>query len=194
VTGFRQALPGEELARVVLAIGGGVGVAQDTRIRNGPPRADVGDEVDQGLDLRVGEGAIAELVARIDDLDADGDGVDVGLALPEALSGMPGAAFLRNQGEDAAVFLDHVVGADLGLRVAHAFERHLARGHAGVVQDDHVRRRRAGVEVGRRRLDEAHWTRFRTASSNGITLLRRRAMISTPNNASAAPKAIRASK
>jgi len=43
------------------------------------------------LHLQIGKLEVAELVARIVDLDADRAGIDVGLAGPEALAGVPGA-------------------------------------------------------------------------------------------------------
>ncbi len=91
-------------------------------------------------------------MARIDDLDADGGGVDVGLALPGAAPGVPGPALFGHQTQDGAVLIDDVVGRDLGLGVAQARDRRLGRLHAGIVQHQHVRRAAPGVEVRRRRV------------------------------------------
>ncbi len=95
-------------------------------------------------------------MAWVDDLDADRSGVAVAVALPERDPRVPGAALLGDQSEDATVLLDQIVGRHLGLRIAQALQRLLARAHAGVVQHQHVRRRAPDVEVGRRRLDQLH--------------------------------------
>ena len=84
------------------------------------------------------ERAIAELVAGIDDLDPDRAGVDVALALPGADAGVPGALLLRHHAIDLAVLVDHVVRADLGLRVAQPAQRLARVRHAGVVQHQDV--------------------------------------------------------
>uniref|UniRef100_A0A0N5A0A3 PE-PGRS family protein n=1 Tax=Parastrongyloides trichosuri TaxID=131310 RepID=A0A0N5A0A3_PARTI len=91
-------------------------------------------------------------MARIDDLDADGGGVDVGLALPGAATGVPGPALFGHQTQDGAVLIDDIVGRDLGLGVAQAGDRRLGGLHAGIVQHQHVRRAAPGVEVRGRRV------------------------------------------
>ncbi len=105
--------------------------------------------------LRLGERAVAELVARIDDLDADRARVDIGLAAPGRDTGMPGTPLLGHQAEDPAILLHHVVSADPGRCVAQAIERRRAGRHAGVMEDQHVDRRaiRPRVVVGRKPLD-----------------------------------------
>ena len=60
---------------------------------------------------------------------------------------MGGAALFRHQAEDRAIFLDDIVGRDLGGRVAQAIDGFLARAHAGVVQDQHVDGDRIGARV-----------------------------------------------
>jgi hypothetical protein len=122
-------------------------VPDDPVVGDGPAAADGVEQPDDGVDLHVRKGAVTPLMAGIDDLDADRDGVDVLLALPPALAGVPGAALLRDQAEHAPVLLDQVMGADPGLGVAQPLQGGLARLHPGVVQDDHVRRRAPGVEV-----------------------------------------------
>ena len=60
-------------------------------------RLDVGDERDQRRDLLVREIAIAEFVARIDDLDADTGTVDVADTTPARLASVPCAFFLVDE-------------------------------------------------------------------------------------------------
>src|SRR5690606_23891290 len=156
VPGLGQTLPRKQLAGILLALGRHVGVADDAGVGDGPAGADVADQRDQRLDLRRGEQAIAELMARIDDFDADRGGVDVGLALPGAAPGVPGAALLRHQAQDRAVLVDDVVGRDLGLGIAKAGHGLLGRRHAGIVQHQHVRRAASGVEVRGRRVSEGY--------------------------------------
>ncbi len=93
---------------------------------------------------------VAELVAGIDQLDADGAGVDVPLAGPAGHAGVPGAPVLGHQLEDPTVLLDHVVGAHLGGGVAETLQRRLARLHAGVMKQQHVDRLVAACVVVRR--------------------------------------------
>ncbi len=117
------------------------------------------------VDLGVRERAVAEFVAGIDDLDADRDGIHIGLALPIGDPGMPGAALLRHQAIDAAILLDQVVAGDARrIGVGQAGQGLGPGGHAGIVQDDDVRRPGALVEVRRRGVDEAeaHGARFRS--------------------------------
>ena len=101
-------------------------------------REDIVTEQDQGLDLRFGKIAIAELVAGIGDLDADRARVDVGLARPEGFAGVPGALAFVDQPERAPVLEDEIVRRDGGARIAQPAKRLLGRVHAGVVQDEHV--------------------------------------------------------
>jgi hypothetical protein len=112
---------------------------------------------------------IAELMAGIDDLDADAGGIDVGDAAPIAFARVPGALVLVDQPVDRPVLVDTIMRRDLGLGRGHAVERALAIGHAGVVEDDHRYRQRPLVEIGRRAVDEVHGcacgTFRRTASS-----------------------------
>ena len=135
-----------------------------------------------------GNGAVAELVAGIDDLHADRAGVDVALALPVASARVPGAALLGHQREDAAVLLDQVVGRDLGLGIAQPRRapprRSACRCSAG--------RSCPAARCGRRSWGWARRmgvirARFRISSSSGVTWLRRSAMISTPASATTVP-------
>ena len=106
-------------------------------------------------------------MAGIDQLDADRARVDVAMAAPERDAGVPGAAILRHQAEDAAVLLDHVVRADLRRRVAHPRQRRVAGLHAGVVQHQHVDGRVAArVVVGGRAVD--HGAHFSIVGSEDV--------------------------
>ena len=124
------------------------------------PREDAARQRRQGGHLRGRKTAIAEFMAGIDDLDADRARVDVAMAAPGRDAGVPGAAVLRHQAEDAAVLLDHVMRADFRRRVAHPRQRRVAGRHAGVVQHQHVDGRAAArVVVGGRAVDHgAHFS------------------------------------
>ena len=94
--------------------------------RNAVAREDVAAERDHGVDLRVGEIAVAEFVPGIDDLDADRARIDVGHALPRRHAGMPGAPRFRHELIDAAVLVDEVVRGDFrapGRSAARALPR-----------------------------------------------------------------------
>ena len=55
----------------------------------------------------------AEIVTAIDDFDADGKRIDVGLSRPFGDAGMPGTLVLIDQSKDACVFFHHVVSRNL---------------------------------------------------------------------------------
>jgi hypothetical protein len=57
-------------------------------------------------------------MTAIDDLDADGGGVDLAAAAPDALARMPGALVLAHKLEDAAILLDHIMRAHRELWIA----------------------------------------------------------------------------
>jgi hypothetical protein len=78
------ARPREQLARILLARRGDVGMADDIAAADAVALLDVGDQRDQRGDLLVGKRAIAEFVAGIDDLDPDAGRIDVGDAAPSA--------------------------------------------------------------------------------------------------------------
>src|SRR4051812_8797022 len=61
---------------------------------------------------------VAKFVARILDLDADGTGVYILLALPVRFPGMPGAHIFIHKARHTAIFLDKVMRADLMLGLA----------------------------------------------------------------------------
>ena len=101
-----QRVPREQFARILLARRGDVGMADDIAAADAVPLLDVGDQRDQRRDLLVGERAIAEFVAGIDDLDPDAGRIDVGDPAPVALAGVPGALVLVDQAEDRAILVD----------------------------------------------------------------------------------------
>ena len=122
-----QRVPGEQLARIFLASRGDVGMADDVAAPYPVPLLDVGDQRDHRRHLLVGEGAVAELVARIDDLDPDAGRIDVGHPAPTGLAGMPGAVRLIHQPVDRAVLVDEIVGGDLRFGRGQPVERGLRR-------------------------------------------------------------------
>ena len=77
------------------------------------------------LHLRIGKFEVAELVAGIVDLDADRAGIEVGLAGPQALPGMPGALVLAHHLGDAPLLVDEIVAGDLRLLPRQPVERRL---------------------------------------------------------------------
>ena len=70
---LRQQPPGKLLARIDLAPGGDIGMGQHVRRADRVAGKDVAAQFDDPVDLGLGELDIAELVAGIVDLDADGD-------------------------------------------------------------------------------------------------------------------------
>src|SRR5205807_535264 len=66
------------------------------------------------------------------------------LALPARHTGMKGAPRFGDEPPQRAVFLDEVMGADPGCRVAQPIERRGGALHPGVVQHQHVDRPHIG--------------------------------------------------
>ena len=123
--------------------------------RDGVPGDDVLRQRDQRRHLRLGEGAVAEFVPGIDQLDADRAAVHIGVAGPVAFARVPGAALFSDVAVDRAVLVDGVMRTDLGLGIAEPLERGFGRLHAGIVQQQDIDRRvcRPGVVVRRRSFD-----------------------------------------
>ena len=90
-----QRVPRKQLARILLARRRDVRMADDIAAADPVPLLDVGDQRNQRRDLLVGKRAIAEFVARIDDLDPDARRIDVGDAAPARLARVPGALSTR---------------------------------------------------------------------------------------------------
>ena len=129
-------------------------MADDVRVCDLPAASKPVQQADERLDLRLREGQVAVLVAGVDQFHTDGARIHVPIALPVGVARVPGPPLLRHEPQDAALALDHVVGGDLGLRIAEPLQRRRSALHAGVVDHHHVGRRRAGVEVGGGDLDE----------------------------------------
>ena len=79
----RKTRPRKELAGIFLAVRGDIGMADNAAISDFPAPSNLIEQRDQGFDLEVRKGAVAELVPGIDQLNADRDRVDIALALPE---------------------------------------------------------------------------------------------------------------
>jgi hypothetical protein len=132
--------PGKALAGIELSPGRHVGMAEHAVGLYWMAPQNVAAEGAQRLDLRGGEIGEAAGMAGIGELDADGAGIDVGVAGPGGRAGVPGAALLRHERQDAAVRMDEIMRRHLARRVAQPGERLIVIGHAGVVQEQHVRR------------------------------------------------------
>src|SRR6185437_2631128 len=72
-----QRVPGEQLARIVLARRRDVRMSDDIAATDPVPLLDVGDERDDRGHLLVGKWPVAELMPRIDDFDPDARRIDV---------------------------------------------------------------------------------------------------------------------
>ena len=88
-------------------------------------------------------------MAWVDQLDADGASVDVGLAAPIRNAGMPGPVSLVNKRVDAAVLIDQVMRAGSRRRIAEPRQRRRRGLHASVMENQDVdgRARRAFIVV-----------------------------------------------
>ena len=111
-----ERLPRKGLARVALARRRDVGMGEYPLGRDRPARADVARERDRRLDLALGKGRRAAVMARIDDLDPDRGGVQVAFALPRRLARVPRPIAFRDQLVDRAVFPDKIMRRDLARR------------------------------------------------------------------------------
>jgi hypothetical protein len=123
--GVVQLLPREVRTRILLAAGGDVGVADDALGLDVMALLDVAHQCDDLVDLRLRERRIdaagrAVHIARVDDLDADGRGVQVAVPAPEAGAGMPAAAVLVDQRvADGRVVAHQVVAGHLAAGGQH---------------------------------------------------------------------------
>jgi hypothetical protein len=105
--------------------------------------------------LLLGEGAVAEFVARIDDLDADAAAVHAVDAAPVGEAGVPGAMLLGDHAQYPAVLLDQIMAGHAGFGVAEARDSGFAVLHARIVKDDHRDAGIARIEIGRGPVDDA---------------------------------------
>src|SRR6185437_7207086 len=103
---FGKRLPRKQLARIFLARGCHIGMADDARGRDGVAGDDLLRDVDEGGDLFVRKRNISEFMARIDEFDADGARIDVARTRPIGNARMPGAPVLRHMAIDAPVAAD----------------------------------------------------------------------------------------
>ncbi len=144
--------------------------------RNLPARKNVAREREGRGDLTVRKGRRVAVVARIGDLDPDRGRVEVALAFPMRLAGVPGAPALGHELNDPPVLEDEIMRRHFRRRVDEQLQRRLGRRHAGVMEDEGVRprfrhaarrnsargrtRRRAGC----RRRDRSSWPVYRQAT------------------------------
>ena len=86
--------------------------------RYGVARHDVAAQGKKRRHLPGGKGLVAVFTARIDELDADGMGVNVLKTRPVRYTGMPGTFIFVDILNDGAVAIDHVMGADAAAAAA----------------------------------------------------------------------------
>src|SRR5690606_15248870 len=106
---FGEAAPGKQLAGIDLARRGDVRMTDDIGPGDVVAANDVVEQRDERLDLRFGELAVAERVARVVELDADARRVHVPVTAPVARAGMPGALALVDKADNLPVFRDEIV-------------------------------------------------------------------------------------
>ena len=145
-TGCGKRRPWKQRARVVLAGGRHVFMADDLRTRNVPARRFVTQQLDQAGNLHRRKGFVAVVV----DLDADRCGIDVGDGAPAPATRVPGAIDIADQLVDVAVAADQVMRTDRAPTVggAQRVQRLLDRVLVGEMQHDQLRF--ADVEILRR--------------------------------------------
>ena len=81
-----QAGPGKKFAGVFLSRGRDIRMRENALRGNFQPLRNVADQSDGRVDLRLRVGRGAAVMAGIDQFDADGTRIDVGLAVPETLA------------------------------------------------------------------------------------------------------------
>ncbi len=117
-----------------------VAVGDDVACRDRVARQDGEAQVAYHSHLQGRKIAITPFVARIDDLDADRARVQLRLASPVRDTGVPGAPFLRNEAQCAAVFVHDVMRRHARHRITQPIDRILRTLHASVMQDQRVDR------------------------------------------------------
>ena len=107
---IRQRFPGEEGAGIVLA--GGCDIAMTDKIGRGDVVVGLepGQQMQEAIDLCVGEGLEAVVV----ELDADRDRVDIRYISPFAGAGLPGPQVVVEHMVDSPIPADNIMCADLG--------------------------------------------------------------------------------
>ena len=111
------------------------------------PRQDLQAQVAHRGESADGEVAIAPFMPGIDDLDADGAPVQLGIAAPVRHAGVVGAACLRHQAQHRAVLVHHVMRRHMRRRIAQPVDCRLGCLHAGVVQNQRVDRHAVGPGI-----------------------------------------------
>src|SRR5690606_34594657 len=146
--------PVEVQPRVLLPAGRDVAVADDPTGRDLPAPHQLADQPRRGVVLR----RRVRLPAVVAQAHPDTVVVAVAPALPRRLARVPGPLLVRDQPVDPAVAPDEVVVRHTGAGIAAPGEIARVRLSGGAVDDDQVRPHagRAGVVVGRRRLDDLH--------------------------------------
>src|SRR5262245_47973994 len=90
---------------------------------NSMARDDVATKCLEAPHLHIGKIGIVEVVAGIMYLDADRAGIEIGLAVPETLPGVPGAESFWHHLRDAAFLVDQIMTGDLRLFARQPIER-----------------------------------------------------------------------
>src|SRR4029077_15516832 len=121
-----------------LASGRDVGVGHHALRPDGMAAQNVATKSLPPLYLRLAKVAIVDIVARIVNLDADRAGIEVSLAGPQALPGMPGALGLPHHLGAANIRGDEIGARALRPLLREPVERGVRGVHAGVVQHEHV--------------------------------------------------------
>src|SRR5215472_4564987 len=118
--GAGEAGPGEELARIALALGRDIGMADDPVHRDRIARDEIAAKpLDRGH-LLLRKRAVTPFVTGIDDLDAKRDSVEITLAFPARNARVKCPPGLGNEAPNSAALVDDVVGADPRTGVAQS--------------------------------------------------------------------------
>lgn len=139
--GIGKAFPGKERTGIGFALRSDIAVPHDAMRCDLMPFRDIADEFDHGIDLFIWEGFVGAIaisrVSAVDDLDADGARVELGLAEPAATPRMPGeTAFLHQSINRRRFDVDEIVAADSAPR--QNLER-VTEVEVRVVQNDETR-------------------------------------------------------
>src|SRR5262249_5795564 len=120
--GTGEAPPIELLAGVTLSAGRNVGMGEHAVWRDSVARENVDTKRLDCLHFGIRKVGIVEVVAGIVNFDADRAGIEVGLARPAALTGVPRALRLGHHLRDAALLVDEIMRRDLGLLARQPLE------------------------------------------------------------------------
>ena len=143
-----QLPPRKKLAGIFLSRGSDIRMADDISAADPVTVLDVGDQRDERGDLLVGERPIAELMARIDDFDADARRIDIGHSSPARLTRVPGAVRLIDEAVNRTVFVNEIVTGNLSFGRGQPIERAFGVRHSGIMEDDHRDGQHSLVEIG----------------------------------------------